>query len=242
MKLSEDSLTPLYQQVMEMLKDAIEMGTYVAGDKIPSEAELSDLYSVSRITVRRAVQELVKDGYLTKKQGKGTFVNRRKLSRKIYQCSQTQSFTDTCAEDGRVAGAHLLGVQIVDPQPREREFLHLSDDEKLIHVKRIRTVDGIPIMLENNFYPLEGFEFLLEENLEDVSIFNLVEEHTGRRPTGDDRATIEIVRASVNEARALNVPTGEPLFLERVNFTDQQGVPFLIGKQYIVGSLYVFSI
>lgn len=242
MKLEEGGLTPLYQQVMEDLKDDIERGKYPAGCRIPSEAELSQMYSVSRITVRRAVSELAAEGYLSKKQGKGTFVNRRKLIRKIYQKSEIQSFTETCAEDGRVAGAKVLGVEVVKAREGEREFLGLGESAELVHVKRLRTADGVPIMLENNFYPLEGFEFLLEADLSDTSIFDYVQRRTGRVPRGDDLCTLEVVRASPEEASALKVAVGEPLFYEKIDFTDQDGRPFLIGKQYIVCSLYVFNI
>ena len=70
MKLNDNSLTPLYQQVLEDIKAEISSGTYASGQRIPSEAELSQLYSVSRVTVRRAIEELVGEGYLTKRQGK----------------------------------------------------------------------------------------------------------------------------------------------------------------------------
>lgn len=242
MKLSEGALTPLYQQVMDDIKDNIESGRYREGEKIPSETELSQAYSVSRITIRRAVEELSEEGYLTKRQGKGTFVNRPKLARKIFQTSEVQSFTQTCREAGRVPGARLLGCETTDARPAEREFLGLPEGARLVHVKRLRTADGIPIMVENNFFPLDGFAFLLNARLEDCSIFDLVASETGRRPEGDDLCTLEIVRAGSDVARHLGVPMGEPLFYEHVNFVDGEGRPLLIGKQYIVGSLFVFSI
>ena len=108
MKLNDNSLTPLYQQVLEDIKAEISSGTYASGQRIPSEAELSQLYSVSRVTVRRAIEELVGEGYLTKRQGKGTYVNQRKMTRKIRQCSTIESFTDVCAEMGMKAGAHVI--------------------------------------------------------------------------------------------------------------------------------------
>jgi len=242
MKLSEGALTPLYQQVMGDIKDDIDRGRYAQGDKIPSEAELSDIYSVSRITVRRAVTELVGEGYLTKKQGKGTFVNRHKLARKLQQTNEVQSFTDTCSENGRTAGAKMLGVAVTKARAGECEFLGFVEGAELVHVKRLRTADGVPIMLENCFYPLNGFEFLLEADLTDRSIFKVVEEKSGRRPESDDLCTLEIVRASPEVADILKVTIGDPLFLETIYFIDQDHRPFFIGKQYIVGSLYVFNI
>ena len=82
-KLLEDSSTPLYQQVANDLKTTIENGIYRVGQKIPPEPELSQLYSVSRITVRKAIELLVEDGLLSKRQGKGTFVCQSEPSRKI---------------------------------------------------------------------------------------------------------------------------------------------------------------
>ena len=66
---------PLYQQVIDIIKNEINSGAYKAGARIPNEFELAERYKVGRVTVRRAIEELVQQGYLTKRQGKGTFVN-----------------------------------------------------------------------------------------------------------------------------------------------------------------------
>lgn len=76
---------PLYQQVIDIIKNEISSGAYKAGARIPNEFELAESYKVGRVTVRRAIEELVQQGYLTKRQGKGTFVNAPKLKRKIRQ-------------------------------------------------------------------------------------------------------------------------------------------------------------
>lgn len=68
---------PLYQQIYDEIKDAIEKGVYAPKERIPSELELAEQYEVSRITVRRAVEELCSDGYLVKQQGRGTLFPRR---------------------------------------------------------------------------------------------------------------------------------------------------------------------
>ena len=65
---------PLYQQVIDIIKNEINSGAYKAGARIPNEFELAESYKVGRVTVRRAIEELVQQGYLTKRQGKGTFV------------------------------------------------------------------------------------------------------------------------------------------------------------------------
>lgn len=73
-QLDSESASPLYQQVFEVIKGKIETGRYPAHSQIPTESELSRMYGVGRITVRRAIEELVNEGYLTKRQGRGTFV------------------------------------------------------------------------------------------------------------------------------------------------------------------------
>ena len=80
---TEVSAVPLYQQVMDDLKGEIARGVYASGSRIPSEMELAKSYGVGRITVRRAIEELSRAGYLNRQQGRGTFVCAPKLKRKI---------------------------------------------------------------------------------------------------------------------------------------------------------------
>ena len=81
--MPENTLVPLYQQIKEDIKSAIERGKYKPQEQIPTEPELSAEYSVSRVTVRRAVEELCSEGYLVKMQGRGTFVSTPRIHRKM---------------------------------------------------------------------------------------------------------------------------------------------------------------
>lgn len=240
MKLDDNSLTPLYQQVLEDIKAAITAGVYLPGNRIPSEPELSELYSVSRVTVRRAIEELVGEGYLTRRQGKGTYVNERKMARKLRQTSEVQSFTDLCASMGMTAGAHVLERRIVPARSEEQRFFGPSCSQ-LVFVSRVRTADGVPIMEEDNYLPLEGFSFLLDAQLEDVSIFGLIRDTTGREIAHNSESTIEIALASAAMAQTLKIGPGDPLFYEHVLFTDQNGLPTCVSKKYLVGSRYLFA-
>ncbi len=79
MMLDKNSQQPLYVQLMRVIKDNIQNGQYKAGDQIPTETALSDTYGVSRITVRKTIEELCAQGFLVKRQGKGTFVEMPKI-------------------------------------------------------------------------------------------------------------------------------------------------------------------
>ena len=81
MKLNTTSDIPLFEQLKNDLLEQIKKGIYISGQQIPTETELSELYHVSRITIRRAITELCNEGVLIKKQGKGTFVKERKIFR-----------------------------------------------------------------------------------------------------------------------------------------------------------------
>lgn len=242
MRLEVDSLTPLYQQVIDSIRAGIEEGEYQVGQKIPSESELSELYSVSRITVRRAIEELASAGYLTKKQGKGTYVNPRKIDKKVMQTSRMQSFTNMCELANRKPGAHLMMRKRGVSRPQEAAMLGLEEGAEVLVIRRLRTADEIPIMLSTMVFPADEFAFLMDEDLEDKSLFAVLEERRSRRPSKATKVHLELSHASAEFADDLKVPIGEPLFDERGVFVDEDGKAVLTCHARIVASMYSFSI
>ena len=107
MAINDSAVVPLYQQVKDDIRAAIESGKYKTNEKIPPEPELSAEYSVSRITVRRAVEELCAEGYLVKMQGRGTFVSKRQKCCQFYGDLQRKRYGAGCpaAEPSDRAGA-----------------------------------------------------------------------------------------------------------------------------------------
>ena len=236
---------PLYQQVIDIIKNEINSGAYKAGARIPNEFELAESYKVGRVTVRRAIEELVQQGYLTKRQGKGTFVNAPKLKRKIRQKDDVQSFSDACRVNGMEPGARVISRKILPADSTEAQFFGVPVGTDLICVERVRTADGVPVMLENNAFVLADHPYLqtlADKDLTDNSIFALVAEHSGRAPLKSDPCTVEIALADAQAAPLLEVPVGEPLFYMEAYFTDADERPLLLGRQKIVGSRYVFDI
>lgn len=192
--------------------------------------------------MRRAIEELVQQGYLTKRQGKGTFVNAPKLKRKIRQKDDLQSFSDACRANGMEPGACVISRKILPADSTEAQFFGVPVGTDLICVERVRTADGVPVMLENNIYVYEDNAYLSTAPLSNQSIFEFVRNRTGRTPAFTDPCTLEIACASPEVARLLAVPVGEPLFYMEAFFFDEQRRPFIIGRQRIVGSRYVFDI
>ena len=164
---------PLYQQVIDIIKNDINSGTYKAGARIPNEFELAESYKVGRVTVRRAIEELVQQGYLTKQQGRGTFVKAPKLKRKIRQKDDVQSFSDACRVNEMEPGARIVSRKVLPADATEAQFFGVPAGSELICIERVRTADGIPVMLENNTYVYEDNAFLAKADLTDQSIFEV---------------------------------------------------------------------
>lgn len=240
--MPENNLVPLYQQVKEDIKAAIESGKYKPKEKIPAEPELSAEYSVSRITVRRAVEELCNEGYLVKMQGRGTFVSTPRIHRKMAGGNRMESFSKTCRDTGMTPGARLLDRQIVPMRADEREFFGSDEDGLLLYIQRVRTADGQPIFEENLFFPYDEFKELMHAEWNDTSAFANIHTVSGRWSDDTQRRTIEVTRASAEQAQTLNVPLGDPLLFMNVYFLDQQRKPLCIGRQYYVGSRYMFEL
>lgn len=240
---AQTKVVPLYQQIYEDIKSSIESGKYKEGDKLPTEQELSEKYGVSRITIRRAIGDLCANEYLLSRQGVGTFVSHTHIFRQIRRSgARVQTFTDICRENGMTAGAHLLERQIVPARDEETQFLGLEEPRLLIYTKRVRTANGMPVYEENVFVPYLEFRQLMEVPLDDVSIFGVLEQISGRRITTHSRMTVEAVAASAAQSELLHVAKGAPLLYMNCFFNDQDGRPLAIGRQYYVGSRYAFDV
>ncbi|MFV0498418.1 MAG: GntR family transcriptional regulator [Bacilli bacterium] len=233
---------PIYQQIKEGIKHSIETGVYKPNEKIPAEAELGVKYSASRITVRRALDELSNDGYLQKKQGIGTFVSSSRIHRKLMVEVNLESFSNVCKTNNLMPGAKVLSRQIVPSKIDENSFLEIENQSLLIYIERVRTANGIPIFLENLFFDYTEFKNLLNVNLDDVSIFSVINEISGRLPSDTKKRTLEATKATKEQAAKLGISQGEPLFFLNLYMTDKEGKPIAIGRQYYIGSRYMFDL
>ena len=232
------STTPLYQRIYDDLKAAIKSGSYQQGDRIPSEAELSQKYSVSRITVRRAIEDLCSDGYLMKMQGRGTFVGTRHLSSRLAQTRDTRSCTELCAEIGAQPGSHVVDRQIVPARPDEVKFFGLGKGALLLFVRRVRMADGLPIGDERVLIPYDWAADLLTAPLENRSIFDAIEGLIGRRPHSTSVWTVNAGRASTEQAALLGISAGDPMLNSETYYVDKDGRPVCISRDYFVGGRY----
>ncbi|MEH7108961.1 MULTISPECIES: GntR family transcriptional regulator [Bacillaceae] len=229
---------PLYMQIKKAIQSAILNETFKQGGKIPNETELMDQYKVSRVTVRKAVEELVKEGYLVKRHGIGTFVSHSKIDRKI---KHVMGFTATCTANGLSSHSVVTKKEMMEPDSALKKVLNLEPDEKVIYIQRIRYAGDHPLMLENNYYPYNRFHFLMDESLEG-SLYDLLREKYGIDPVKSGNTTLEIEVADEEKAQLLETSIGKALFFMNTIIHDQHGMPVHVGKQFIIGDRYQFTL
>ena len=224
---------PLYQQLVELLKEEIHVGRYKQGQKLPTELELCKLYHVSRNTVRSALQQLEKENMLLRQQGKGTFVSKKKYNHHIVPA---RSFTVMCREIGCKPDAKVIKSVIKDPSEADVVFLDLRPEAKIIAIERIRYTDGVPVELEISHFP-ESFSFLLDEDLNHCSMLELLREKYGIWFT-KSRISLEVTFASYEMSHYLSVQKDYPLLLINSELSDQNGMPSCRCVQYVVGDKF----
>lgn len=234
MELNHSISTPLYKQLEDIIQAELESGLMEKGQKIPTEAEFSAQYGVSRVTVRKALEALSKGGYLERKSGKGTFVAERKLRRVP---SGAISFSDMCRLQGKKSGAKTIRLEIADPTPEECAQLSLAPGEKIIVLERIRTADDVPVALELTKFPESPFFFLFHVDLGSASLYDVIREKCGAVFTNSMK-TLEIVYADYKESRYLGVAKGHPLLSVTSVVSDSSGQHPHLARQLSVADKF----
>ena len=167
---------PLYYRLVEIIEDKIESGEWKKGERIPSERELCDIYKMSRITVRNALEELVRQGRLNKIQGKGTYVMGKSI---IQNLGNVYSFSKEMEKQGKISGTKLIKRHIENAKNRIARKLGIEVGQKIVFIERVRYAEETPIMVEKTYFPADKFEFLMDIDLDQVSLYKTLEEDYG---------------------------------------------------------------
>lgn len=205
---------PLYYQIKTRLLEMIERGQLTPGDRVPSERELTEQFSVSRMTARQALIELETQGYLHRVQGKGTFVATPKVEQPL---NGLTSFTEDMRRRGLKPGAEVLSVGEVLAGGKVASLLDLPETASVFRLERLRLAAGQPMALETSHVPAALCHGLSASDFRDQSLYKILADICHIKLV---RATqsLEAVPASAYEAEVLGVREGTPLLLlERVS-------------------------
>lgn len=225
-KLNKESSVALYQQLIDEIKNQITSGKLAVGDRLMTEFELSQEYNVSRITVRKAIEVLVEENILIKKQGIGTFVAEKRLTRNL---EVFMGFTSNCIQEGKTPSTKLLTAELVKATPVDVKNFDLKSGEKVIKINRLRISDGNPVIIEETRFS-QKYAFLLGENLEG-SLYEILA-HNGIIMSGGKR-TISICNTTKEEAELLEVEENEVMLYMKDICVDVNGTPIHSCKSII---------
>lgn len=198
---------PLYDQLVDILTDKIEH-EYRPGDLLPSERELSDRYGLSRTTVRLALQELERLGLVIRQHGRGTFVADR--SAQTTNLSQAYSFSEQMRSMGREPSTTILEFSVIEADKNLAAHMGTRIGERLYKIKRLRSADDMPMMVERSYLPVRKFMTLKRPMLEKKALYDIVEQDFREKiGVAEEEFFASIARPA--DAHLLDISEGAPV-------------------------------
>ena len=227
--------SPIYIQIHNDIKRAIEAGKWAVGDRIPSERELSRNFDVSRMTLRQAIQTLVDEGFVERQVGAGTYVANQKVQEKM---SGVTSFTDLMLTQGKQPTSKTISYHVMNPSLSEAEKLKLNEDDQVLRMERIRYGDDVPICFEVATVPEKLVDGLSKKEVTS-SLYRALEDKKQLSP-GKAQQTVSAMSASERIAEYLSIKRGDAILrLRQVTYL-QDGTPFEYVRTQYVGERFEF--
>ncbi len=168
--------TTKYAYLVENLQELVEELQASATDCFPTERELCEQYGVSRVTVRKALDELEKSGYIYRIQGKGAFVYQKKIQQTLFHLS---SFSEDMHARQMSSGSRVLAVETISASSKIAEKLHVEEGSPVILLKRLRLANHVPMALEtcHLIYPVGNI--VKKHIVDNVSLYELIRKECG---------------------------------------------------------------
>lgn len=237
-ELTRSARGTLHAQLYDALRDRIQRGEFAPGDRLPTESELVTLYGVSRMTVRRALDELRRDGLVERKPALGTFVRDQPLAARI---AGVHSLTDEIVQLGMTPGSVLLGSAIEPAADEVADQLEIDPATPVLKLDRVRTADGRPFYVAESYVNTPAFPVLEAQDYADPGLSLLA---TYRRVLGMDVSrmtqSLSATAAAPFVADALGIEHGVPVlrFERTVYLADGRPVEFV--RAHFRGETYKF--
>lgn len=207
-KINKDCATPIYKQVVNILTENVSSGKWRESDRIPSELELASSLGVSRGSIKKAVSELVDAGILEQIQGKGTYVKPHDISFPLNE--GLISFSESLREQGISFETTILDSETLKADEELSSKLEIPVGSPYLHMERVRSVSGEPIMYIENNINLSLVPSIDSEDFERVSLFETIERLSGHKVAYSDTSFFAI-GADEKRAKSLKVSLGQPM-------------------------------
>ena len=236
----QDDQRPLLGKAATRAKAAIfeliETGVFVPGRKLPGERELAEQVSVSRVVLRDALASLERDGRLESSPWRGWFVTSPYMAERV----ALKSFSEMARSRGLTPGSVILSAESRAATFEEAKALSIAPAARVLDIHRVRTLDGTPTCYDVSIIPLQRAPQLELAPLENVSLYEALEELAGARVVRSDYTVhAEAVQSSI--ARHLDIAPGDPVLVGEEIASDVAGAALLLGRVTYRSDAYEFQ-
>ena len=228
---------PRYSQIINYYQGLIEAGKLEEGQQMPTEETIGELFGVSRITVRQALDGLAQAGYIYKIQGKGSFVSPKKAD---MQLNHLIGFSDEMRSLGLEPSTILVEQSLMLPTEAVAKALNIDVTQKIYFLMRVRCADGVPMAVERLNMPFYRFAGIENQDLSG-SVYALLRENYGCESCRAVQS-IQAGAASSHDAKLLKIKTGMPVLCISRTTYGMDGAPFEYVDSIYRGDKYIFNV
>ena len=226
---------PMYYQIAGILEKAIKDGTLPLGSRLENEVSLSERLGISRPTIRRAIQELVNKGLLVRRRGVGTQVVQRAVTRRL----ELSSLYDDLLNESKNPATELLSREIIPADAPTAEALSVRLGDDVLHIRRLRYADGVPLAVMENSLPID-YASISEEDLRSRGLYQLIKRQGTQISVAHQLIGARV--ATTEERRLLDISAhGAVLTMERTAYSNS-GVPVEFGRHCYRPDRYSFEV
>ncbi len=215
-----------YQKVINGITADIESGRLKPNQQLPSENDLSEIYNVSRITVRKALSELVLSRIITKSQGRSTIISNQIVDKKL---NEVVSFTKASLLRNEQPSTRVILVQLIEPSVYIAKVLNIDFSDKVWQIKRVRYTNGFPLIFEESFW-VSKLVTPITYKIAEGSMFTYIKT-LGINPK-EAKQDLDAVVADEELAKELEVQVGFPLLRSTMIIMDTDHIAFEISFSY----------
>lgn len=229
-----ESAAPVYRQIADHIDRVLADANAAAGQRLPSEEALAAAFAVNRATLRRAIQALVERGVVVQVHGRGTFATSRRIIEQAL-ASSLISFSEALKAAGIPFTTQTLAVGTRPPPASVAARLRSGGE--VWQVRRLRFVEGVPVILLDNYLPRALFPDLGEQDLAASQLFTVLTRHYGAAPH-DGTRTFQAVLARGEVAALLRIGVGAPVMYAEQTTRRQDGTPIEASDMWIPGERF----
>ncbi|TWH56226.1 GntR family transcriptional regulator [Desulfitobacterium sp. LBE] len=233
--IDKNSVIPIYYQLAKLLESQILRGELKPGEALPTETEIANRFEISRMTVRRAIAELITAGMVHAQQGKGTFVSPPKLNNVVFELN---NFNQEIKDFGLKLSTTLLGAHIVRADERLMRIFQLdSSTTRLLYFRTVVSAEDERLAYERKYTIYSKSKPILESNLQDPTLSGLVTANNDVLPVSTKKV-LQVSVTTAEEAAILGIGVNAPVFVIEETLYDLENKPVGWSKSIYRGDRY----